>query len=204
MNIDAFQMVGTVQRALVAHQHGTHISSALEKVKFIQGQGVLHDNHYGPRLVDIRDSIMLRFGIQKGMECFNTRQWSAVSLEEMCEVAEKMGIPAIANGTLGENLIVSGIPRFTQLPAGTLLFFKGSKGELRTTVLYVHRENNPCQIPAETIQSQFPHVPKLGNEFIKHAKHKRGLVGFVLCSGFVKEGDTVIAEISEQQTYEPS
>lgn len=202
MKIDALQLVGKVERVLIAHQHGTHVSSASEKIKFIQGYGVIHDNHAGPRLIDIRDSTVLRFGLPKGMECFNTRQWSAVSQEELSEIAGLMEIPTIDHGLLGENIVVSGIPRFTQLPSGTQLFFKGSKSELRSVVLCVHRENNPCYIPAEAIQSRFPEKEKLVGAFTKHAKHRRGVVGFVLCSGFVKEGDTIIAEVPEQYLYE--
>ncbi len=202
MKIDALQLVGKVERVLVAHQLSTHVSLAMEKIKFIQGHGVIHDNHGGPRLVDIRDTTILRFGLPKGMECFNTRQWSAVSQEELNEIAGLTEIPSIDHGLLGENLVVSGIPRFTQLPSGTQLFFKGSKGELRSTVLSVHRENNPCQIPAEAIQNRFPEKERLVGAFTKHAKRRRGVVGFVLCSGFVKEGDTVIAEVPEQQLYE--
>ena len=195
-------MTGYVKTVLVAHQHDTHVSTPSEKIKLIQGQGVLHDNHYGPRLVDIRDSSILRFGLPKGMECFNARQWSAVSQEELDEISQLIYIPGINHGLLGENLVISGIPRFTQLPSGTQLFFKGQKGELRSTVLCVHKENNPCHLPGEMIQAQFPGQEKLAGAFTKHAKRRRGVVGFVICSGFVKKGDTVIAEVPEQQLYE--
>lgn len=202
MKVDALQLVGKVERVLVAYEHGTHISLPSKKIKFIQGHGVIHDNHAGQRLVDVRDTAILRFGLLKGTECFNTRQWSAVSQEELNEIAELMGTPSIEHGLLGPNLVVSGISRFTQLPSGTLLFFKGSNGELRTTVLSVYRENTPCEVPGEAIQSRFPEKENLVSAFTKHAKHRRGVVGFVLCSGFVKEGDTVIADVPEQQLYE--
>lgn len=176
MKVKALQLFGRVERVLIAHAHSTHVSSALEKIRFIQGHGVIHDKHAGPRLIDIRDSTVLRFGLPKGMECFNARQWSAMSQEELDQIAGLMEIPSIDHGLLGENLVVSGIPRFTQLPSGTLIFFKGSKGELRSAVLCVHRENNPCQIPAETIQNRFPEKERLVGAFTEHAKIGRAHV----------------------------
>lgn len=202
--IEAFQLIGMVEKVLVANQYGSHISVSAEKVKFIQGQGVLHDNHFGQRLLDIRDSTALRFGLPKGMESFNVRQWSAVSQEELDEIAKLAGIPKIDQGLLGENLIVSGIPNFTKLPIGTQFFFKSPKGELRTTILFVYGVNNPCKIIGEAVQSQYPEKQGLVPLLIKNATHRRGLVGFVIGSGFIKEGDTIVVEIPNQEAYEPT
>lgn len=203
MPIKAFQLTGKVEKVLVASQYGSHVSAPAEKAKFIQGQGVLHDNHYGPRLLDVRDSTALRFGLPKGMESFNVRQWSAVSQEELDETARLMGIQNIDHGLLGENLVVSGIPSFTRLPVGTQFFFKGPNGELRSTILFVYGENAPCHIPGEAIQERYSGKQGLRVSFIKNAKHRRGLVGFVVGSGFIKEGDTIVAEIPEQEPYMP-
>jgi hypothetical protein len=203
MIIKAFQLTGKVEKVLVASQYGSHVSIAAEKVKFIQGQGVLHDNHYGPRLLDVRDSTALRLGLPKGMESFNIRQWSAISQEELEETARFMEIPSIDHGLLGENLVVSGIPSFTRLPVGTQFFFKGPKGELRSTILFVYGENAPCHIPGDAIQARHSDRQGLKVSFIRNAKHRRGLVGFVIGSGFIKEGDTIIAEIPEQEHYDP-
>lgn len=201
MKIDKKQLVGKVVRVLVGHQFGTHVSTPQKKIQLLQGHGVLHDKHAGRRLVDARDTSILRFGLPKGTECFNTRQWSAVSQEELLIIAKYMGISQIDHGMLGENFVFSGIERFTQLPAGTLLFFKESNGDLRSTVLSVHRENNPCPAPGEEIQKLFPDQEKLVGKFTHHAKRRRGTVGIVICSGIVKEGDTVIAEVPEQEFY---
>jgi hypothetical protein len=200
--VQPFQLIGKVEKVLVANHYRSHISVPAEKVKFIAGQGVLHDNHYGPRLLDVRDSIALRFGLPKGMESFNVRQWSAVSQEELDETAKLMGIPSIDHGLLGENLIVSGIPKFTRLPPGTQFFFKGPNGELRSTILFVYGENAPCHIPGDAIQARHKDKQGLKTSFIKNAKHRRGLVGFVVGSGFIKEGDTIFAEIPYQEYYE--
>ncbi len=201
MLIKAFQLIGRVEKVLLATSYGSHISAPAEKVKFIQGQGVLHDHHYGPRLLDVRDSAALRFGLLKGMESFNVRQWSAVSQEELDEIARCMGIKTINHGLLGENMVVVGIPNFSRLPIGTQFFFKGPVGELRSTILFVSGENAPCHIPGNAIQACCQDKPGLKASFVKNAKRRRGLVGFVVGSGFIKEGDKVIAEIPDQEIY---
>jgi len=202
MNIEAFQLSGKVAKVLVAHQCDDHRSSPREKVKFFQGQGVYGDNHYGPRLLDVRDGFALKLGLPKGMEVFNTRQWSAVSQEELDAIALSMSIPSINHGLLGENMVVSGIPEFTKLPIGTQFFFKSSAGDLRTTILFVCGENAPCHIPGDAIQGTHPKQPGLVTSFVKQAKGQRGLVGMIVGSGFVKEGDTIIAAVPKQALYQ--
>lgn len=202
MTLKPLTLSGTVEAVLIANTFGTHTSTPMDKIKLIQGQGVLHDLHYGPRLLDVRDSFALRFGLPKGMECFNMRQWSAVSREELQVIATEMGIASIDEGVLGENLIVSGIPNFTMLPPGTQFFFKDPQGKLRTTVLFVYGENLPCEIPGNAIQDRHPDKQKLKSAFIRHATGRRGLVGCVIGSGFIKKGDSIIAHVPQQRRYE--
>ncbi len=197
------QLVGRVEQVLLARTQGDHISKPVEKIRFIQGHGIQHDYHYGPRLIDVRDVVARRFGIQKGMEVFNTPQWSAISTEESEEIRKLMGIPSVPLGMLGENLVISGIDKFTQLPSGTLFFFLSQAKEIRPTILAVWAENVPCQIVGDALQSLYPERKGMSSSFIKSAKHRRGLVGFVMGSGFVKEGDSILAEIPRQQLYVP-
>lgn len=203
MSLPTISLLGKVEKVLVARQHGNHVSVPQEKVKFIQGQGVLGDKHYGPRLLDVRDQTALRSGLPKGMESFNVRQWSAVSQEELDGIARLMKIPNIIHGLLGENMVVSGIPRFSMLPAGTQFFFKGPKGEIRSTILFVSGENLPCHIPGDAIAKNYPPHRNLAKSFVKNALGRRGLVGFVIGSGFVKEGDTLLVEVPRQEHYPP-
>jgi hypothetical protein len=203
VSIKAFQLTGKVKEVLIANQHENHQSTPVQKATFIQGQGILHDKHYGPRLLDERDAVALHLGLPKGMESFNTRQWSAVSQAELNETAKHMGISNIEHGLLGENLIVTGIPGFSRLPPGTLLFFKSQKGELRTTILSVFGENSPCYISGDIIQARHPDQQNLTLSFINNAKHRRGLMGFIIGSGIIKAGDTIIVEVPDQKIYAP-
>ncbi len=206
MNIGKFTLTGKVKHVLVAAQfgpHGGHITTSVKKAKFFQGLGVQWENHCGARLLDSRDSTALRHGFIKGMEVANLRQWSAISQEELASIGTSMGLQQeIPPGLLGENIIVEGIPKFTELPPGTQLFFRGQDGKIRSTALLVISENGPCGLPGEAIEEHF-HGAGLKKAFVEHAKHKRGVIGLVFSSGFVCQGDTVIVEIPDQRLYDP-
>jgi len=81
----------------------------------------------------------------RGTEIRNYRQASIISVEEMAEVARILSIPGVLPEWLGANLLVSGIPRLTQLPPFTRLFFEGG------AVLLVERDNEPCPGPGRIL-----------------------------------------------------
>jgi MOSC domain-containing protein YiiM len=145
---------------------------------------------------------LLSFGLPKGVEIANHREFSAVSVGELAEVARAMELgKPIPDGCLGENLVLSGIPKLTQLPTGTMLFFRKAEGQARTAVLVVWGENDPCQGPGEILQTKFPDRQGLARLFPKAAIGKRGIVGSVYVSGNIHEGDVVVAKIPEQRIY---
>lgn len=200
--IKAFKVRGRVEKVFVAAQFGTHESTEVEKIKFIKGHGIKGDNHAGSRLLDVRDSAALRFGLPKGMEVANTREWSAISQEEMKEVEKLMGVEGIHGGLIGENLLISGMPKFTKLPIGTQFFFESPQGEKRSTILFSCGENKPCSTAGKSVQDQWSSPENLSTLFVKHANYRRGLVGFVFSSGFVKKGDIIVAEVPKQELYD--
>lgn len=200
MKKEAFILVGRVEAVLVAAAFGDHVSVPTKKIQVIRGHGVRGDSHAGARLADAREQELTKFGLPKGIEIANHREFSAVSVEQLAEIAEAMGVEGIPRGCLGENVIVSGIPRFTELPPGTMLFFR--KGaQPRTAVLLVWKENAPCVAPGEAIQARHPSMPGLAALFPKAAMGRRGVVGTVYCSGFIHEGDEVVAKVPAQRIY---
>ena len=168
----AFELSGRVEAVLVASTFGSIESVPVKKIQCFQGYGIKGDNHAGPRLADVREKSFLSSGLHKGTEISNHRQFSSVSSEELSEIARLLELPnKIRYGSLGENLVLSGIPRLTELPPGTLLFFK--KGDtLRATTLYVWGENTPCADPGELIQKQFPDLPDVASFFVRRAMGK--------------------------------
>lgn len=198
----SFDLQGRVESVLVADRRDISTSAPARKIQLVRGHGVKGDHHAGVRLADARERILLGCGLPKGIEVANVREFSAVSSEELREIATGMGVPAIPFGSLGENIVMSGVERLTMLPAGTLLFFR-KKDVMRTAVLAVWGENTPCLAPGEAIQAANPATPGLAARFPKAAAGRRGIVGFVYCSGVVHEGDTVVVKVPEQRFYGP-
>lgn len=198
---DAMIVHGKVEAVLVCEK-GVR-SEQREKIQLFD-DGVKGDRHAGHhKLIDVRDKALTGHGIPKGMVCAPIRQVSVVSREELDEIAVALNLGcSIPPGLIGENLVVSGIPRFTQLPPGTHLCFKDEKG-IRTAVIAVWAENMPCNNAGDEIGEFFSEKPDAGKLFPKVAMGKRGIVGFVMCSGVIKKGDTVTAYVPKQQLYEP-
>lgn len=202
---DAFDVTGRVEAVLVASTFGDHVSVPAKKIQVIKGHGVRGDGHAGVRLADVREQELLGFGFPKGIEVANHREFSAVSADDLAEIAKSMGVPSVPYGCLGENLVLSGIPRLTELPSGTLLLFRKPGGAARTAALAVWRENMPCLAPGEAIWARHPHVPRTAAAlFPKAATGRRGVVGSVYCSGVIHAGDEVVARVPAQKIYDPA
>ncbi len=132
----------------------------------------------------------------RGTVIRNSRQVSLVSTEELSLIARDIGLPQLQPEWLGANLLISGIPRFTQIPPGTRFFFP------QGAVLLAQGENNPCRLAGDAVQSHFPDDAELSQRFIASAKHRRGLVACVEHPGIVRPGEAVRLEIPSQVLYE--
>src|SRR5262249_28124756 len=77
---------------------------------------------------------------KRGTPIHNERQLSLVSAEELANIADALGLPAIEPEWLGANVLVTGIPRFSSIPRGTRLFFASG------AVLAVTDQNIPCRV----------------------------------------------------------
>jgi MOSC domain-containing protein YiiM len=142
-------------------------------------EGFVGDTHYGfTRGADARDP-----SIKRGTKVRNWRQWSAVSVEELQNIAQTMNIEKVDPWMLAANLTFSGIPNFTKLPRGTELHFEGG------TILTVECENDPCMGPGREVAAA--NKDKTPQQFIKAAMHLRGIVGVVYRAGTIKVGEAV-------------
>ena len=129
---------------------------------------------------------------KRGTMVRNSRQVSILSIEELLEVAKVMGIPEIKPEWVGANLVTSGVPKLTLLPPSSRLQFPSG------ATIVVDIENLPCRYPAAIIEK---HHPKLLSGFVKAAKHRRGIVGWVEAEGKVKQGDTITVWLPPQRNY---
>jgi MOSC domain-containing protein YiiM len=125
----------------------------------------------------------------------NERQWSAVSVEELAEIQEVMGLNAELTAVqVGANLCLQGIPGLSRLPKGTLLKFPSG------AELMVEEYNPPCHDMGKILASV--HTTRSGNAlssttFSKAAKLMRGVVGVVEAAGPISAGDEVTVEVYE-------
>lgn len=214
--VESFTMRGTVEAVLITdvlgtvvseiYGHGSVATTETQRIQVIKGHGVKGDRHACVRLADVREREYLSFGLLKGGEIANFREISITSREELAEIAGALSLGgAILAGSLGENMIISGVPRLSQLPTGTMLFFskgRDKSAQKRTAVIVIWKENTPCAAPGEVIEHIFPdsHASRL---FAKAAIGKRGVVGSVYSSGLIHKGDTVTVYVPTQRLYMP-
>lgn len=161
------EIKGNVE-ALFITPKGENVSKLIEGGIFTN-EGLLGDRHFG--ITMLSNSRTPEF--PRGTIIRNRRQVSLVSQEELDATAKELGINEIKPEWLAANLLVSGIPHFSQLPVGARFFFAGG------LVLFNDGENFPCKIPAKTVQNQYEQIKGIQQNFIKAAMHRRGLVAWV-------------------------
>lgn len=118
----------------------------------------------------------------RGTEIRNTRQISALSVEELELVRQRMQIEVLQPGWVGANLILQGLPDFSRLPPSSRLI--ASNG----TSLVVDMENAPCRFPGDIIER---HQPGKGRLFAKAAPGLRGITLWVERCGTLVIGDAL-------------
>jgi hypothetical protein len=145
--------------------------------------GVIGDRHYG--VTQASDSRQQRY-YPRGTVIRNRRQLTLVSAEELAEVARRLDVPQIRGEWLGANVVVEGMPDFSALPIGTRLLFPGGAG------LVCEGVNQPCRLPAEVIQQQFPSSHAVA-QFVRAAFGRRGIAASVECPGQIRSRDQGVA-----------
>lgn len=139
--------------------------------------GFAGDSHSGlTRLSCVR----VKSQYPKGTEIRNTRQLSALSAEELEQIRTKMELNTIDPSWVGANLVVEGIPDFSQLPPSSRLIAANG------TSIVVDMENAPCRFPGDIIEQ---HRPGKGKRFAKAAVGRRGVTLWVERPGSLKIGD---------------
>ena len=129
-----------------------------------------------------------------GTEIRNVRQISILSAEELAQVAGIMEIPEVMPEWVGANLLVEGIPEFTQVPPSTRLIFESGVS------LVIDMENGPCKYPGDVIEE---HHPGHGARFSKAALNRRGVTAWVEREGEIHEGDAIEVHIPPQRIWTP-
>lgn len=131
----------------------------------------------------------------RGTEIRNVRQVSIVSVEELAEIAAKMGVDMLDPRPLGASLAIEGIPDFTHVPPSSRL--QAEDG----ATLVVDMENRPCHLPAQPIDAE---GPGNGRAFKAAAQGLRGVTAWVEREGQLRVGDTLRLHIPSQPAWRPA
>ncbi|MEM8979682.1 MAG: sulfurase [Pseudomonadota bacterium] len=129
----------------------------------------------------------------KNTEIRNVRQLSAVSHEEMQEVASQIGVEEFDPRWVGASLVLKGLPDFTHLPPSSRL-----QSEAGTT-LVVDMENRPCHLPAPVIEAD---APGAGKAFKTAAKNRRGVTLWVEREGPLRLKEKLRLHIPDQRAWQ--
>lgn len=190
---------GKVEAVLRGVWPNSSMSMEVSSIQCFIGHGIKGDKHAEHRASDAREDVIKAFGLPKDIEVANVRQFSAISVEELAKIGKYMGLKEkIPYGCLGENLVVSGISNFSQLPPNTKLLFEAPTGEKKACVLSVYDQNGPCLDPGKNIAEKFGNE-KLASMFVRAAMGRRGVVGIVYVSGKIKTGDKIFAYIPKKE-----
>ncbi|MGI9236626.1 MAG: MOSC domain-containing protein [Woeseiaceae bacterium] len=135
----------------------------------------------------------------KGTVRRNERQWSAVSLEELREIATALDLrKPLLPSVLGANLCLQGVEDLSRLPKGTLLKFPSG------AELCVEEYNPPCLDMGTRLAETY--LTRTGETltttaFSNAARLLRGIVGVIEVPGDVHSGDEVTIEQYEQPSW---
>ncbi len=158
----------SVVSVLRATDPDSFVSAPVTRLELDFG-GVVGDRHHG--LTRPSDTRQLRY-YPRGTMIRNRRQISVVAVDELAEIADRLGLPHLEPAWLGANLLVAGVPSLSALPIGTRLLFAGGAG------LVCEGANQPCRLPGEVVQSHFP-WSRAQAGFVKAAYGRRGIVASV-------------------------
>lgn len=184
------QLTGRTVRVLIGPEPKHVLTRDMPEVK-VSLEGFVGDRHAGlTRKADVRTPWFPRGAVVR-----NTRQVSLVSTEELALIAQALGVPQVLAAWLGANLELAGVPRLTQLPPGTRLFFP------EDATLVVEGENEPCRKAGRSLEAHHPELAGLASRFVKAAHQRRGLVAWVERAGLIRPGDRVQVELPPAGVY---
>lgn len=151
--------------------------------------GFVGDSHSG---VTRASCVRVVSQYPKGTEIRNTRQISALSVEEIESIRNTMDLDTLNPEWIGANLVLQGLPEFSKIPPSSRLI--ASNG----VSLVVDMENAPCRFPGDIIEQ---YRPGFGARFPKAAVNKRGITMWVERTGILKIGDKLTLHIPPVCTW---
>ena len=119
---------------------GAFESLAVERLTLTY-DGIPGDKHAGI----LRPSGAREPWYPRGTEMRNERQLTILGEDDLAEVAKDLGVERIAPEWIGGNILLTGIPRVSLLPARTILMFEGGVS------VRIDGDNGPCRISGRSV-----------------------------------------------------
>ncbi len=164
--------------AVFATPQTRHFCTEPVAVLNVDLQGIPGDRHYGfTRPAGAREK-----WYPAGTEIRSGRQITIVSTEELAGIATAMNLPEIKPEWLGANILLEGVPDFTNIPWGTRLFFENG------AALVNEGDNAPCRFAGREVSNHYPGRDNLDLLFVKCAKNRRGIIATVEQAGSIQPG----------------
>jgi MOSC domain-containing protein YiiM len=134
----------------------------------------------------MKSDVRQRWLYGEGTDIRNNRQVSIVDADELAQIAAKLGIDALAPGTIADNICTTGISNLTSLPQMTRLVFSDPDDPSSDgAVVVLGGENMPCTIAGALVGDRYGTGPE---KFPKAAIHLRGVTGWVERPGVLRSG----------------
>jgi MOSC domain-containing protein YiiM len=186
-------LIGKIEAILINHTLGSE-TNATERDHVRAGYGGFEGDNYASLTRPACVRTKAQYAI--GTPIRNVRQLTIVSAEELIEIGAAMGLPEpVRPGWVRANLVVSGLPRFTEIPPASRLLIEGGAG------LAVDMENEACAVPGRLIEQAYP---GFGKHFRNAALGKRGVTAWVEREGEIKLGAAIALHIPPQRLYQPA
>ena len=180
----------TVVRVLVAPDPASIVARPTEVLDLDEG-GVRGDRHHGV----LRPSGSREVAhYPRGTMIRNRRQLTLVSVEELAEVADRLGVPQVLPEWLGANVLVRGAPALSALPAGSRRVVPGVLGLVGEGV------NQPCRLPGRVLAAQYPGTD-VERRFARVAYGRRGIAASVERPGLLAAGDVLEVHPPEPHAF---
>ncbi|MEA2574693.1 MAG: hypothetical protein QOH93_1991 [Chloroflexia bacterium] len=129
--------------------------------------GIPGDRHYGETR------------ISRGREIPNNRPITVVGADATRAACDKLGVPNVPAGGLGENILAEGLGDLGEMTDGDEIHVLDAHGEPKV-ILRVWQQNDPCS-----------NLRIYHKQMVKELMGKRGVLCTVLLEGDVRVGDGI-------------
>jgi len=168
---------------------GDDLTTRIQQTVNVDYTGFMGDSHSA---LTRASCVRVKSQYPKGTEIRNTRQISALSVEELALIQQTMKLDMLEPEWLGANLVVKGLHNFSKIPPSSRLIAENG------TSLVVDMENAPCRFPGDIIEQ---HKPGFGKRFTKAALGRRGVTLWVEHQGALAIGTTLRLHIPPVCTW---